>query len=122
MNIRKDDVVEVITGDDAGSPAARITAKVLRVLADKNKIVVEGINKVYKHLKPNRQNSQGGRLSREMPIDVSNVMLYCASCRRGVRVGRRYTAEGRKERFCKKCNASLGFLSKARAKYAKKRT
>ena len=120
MNIRKDDIVEVITGDDAGGPSARTTAKVLRVLHDTNKIVVEGVNKVYKHLKPNRQNSQGGRLSREMPISVSNVMLYCSACRRGVRVGRRYTAEGRKERYCKKCNASLGFLSKAREHYAKK--
>jgi large subunit ribosomal protein L24 len=120
MHIRKDDIVEVITGDDAGGPTARTTAKVLRVLHDKNKIVVEGINKVYKHLKPNRQNSQGGRLSREMPIDVSNVMLYCSSCRRGVRVGRRYTADGRKERYCKKCSTALGFLSKARAQYAKK--
>src|SRR5579862_7011717 len=104
MHIRKDDTVEVIAGDDAGTPAARTTAKVLRVLKDKNKIVVEGINKVYKHLKPNRQNSQGGRLSREMPIDISNVMLYCPTSRRGVRVGRRYTAEGRKERYCKKCS------------------
>jgi len=48
------------------------------------------------------------------------VMLYCPACRRGVRVGRRYTAEGRKERYCKKCNAALGFLSKPRENYAKK--
>jgi large subunit ribosomal protein L24 len=120
MHIRKNDIVEVITGDDAGVPAARTTAKVLRVLLDKNKIVVEGINKVYKHLKPNRANAQGGRLSREMPIDVSNVMLYCGTCRRGVRVGRRYTDDGRKERYCKKCSGALGFLSKPRPEYAKK--
>jgi large subunit ribosomal protein L24 len=120
MQIKKDDIVEVIIGDDAGTPASRTTARVLRVLTDKNKIVVEGINKVYKHLKPNRQNSQGGRLSREMPIDVSNVMLFCASCKRGVRVGRRYTDEGRKERYCKNCSTSLGFLSKPRDQYAKK--
>ncbi len=120
MHIRKNDIVEVVTGDDAGGPKARTTAKVLRVLLDKNKIVVEGINKVYKHLKPNRQNSQGGRLSREMPIDVSNVMLYCPTCKRGVRVGRRYTADGRKERFCKKCSVALGYLSKPRVQYAKK--
>ena len=49
------------------------------------KILVEGINRVYKHLKPNRRNAQGGRLSKEMPIAVSNVMLVCTSCRRGVR-------------------------------------
>ncbi|CAN5170182.1 50S ribosomal protein L24 [soil metagenome] len=120
MQIKKDDIVEVIIGDDAGTPAVRTTARVLRVLLHKNKIVVEGVNKVYKHLKPNRQNSQGGRLSREMPIDVSNVMLFCATCKRGVRVGRRYTDECRKERYCKKCSTSLGFLSKPRDQYAKK--
>ena len=49
----------------------------LRVLPEKNKIVVEGVNRVYKHLKPSAKNQQGGRLSKEMPIDVSNVMLYC---------------------------------------------
>ncbi len=119
MHIRKNDIVEVVTGDDAGSTKARTTAKVLRVLLDKNKVVVEGINKVYKHLKPNQQNSQGGRLSREMPIDVSNVMLYCPTCKHGVRVGRRYLADGRKERFCKKCSVALGFLSKARASVRK---
>src|SRR5450631_4614239 len=102
MNIRKDDIVEVITGDDAGTPKARTTARVLRVLHDKNKVVVEGINRVYRHLKPNRRNAQGGRLSKEMPVSVSNVLLFCTSCRKGVRIGKRYNAEGRKERFCKK--------------------
>ena len=122
MNVKKGDIVEVITGDDAGGPKNRTTARVLRVIPDENKVVVEGINRVYKHLKPSRRNPQGGRLSKEMPIDASNVMLYCATCRRGVRVGRRYTAEGRKERYCKKCTNSLGFLSKPRAAYARKTT
>ena len=62
----------------------------LRVLPDENKVVVEGINRVYKHLKPSRRNPQGGRLSKEMPIAVSNVLLYCPNCRRGVRIGMRY--------------------------------
>ncbi len=118
MNIRKDDIVEIITGDDAGTPKARTTARVLRVLKDKNKVVVEGINKVYRHLKPNRRNQQGGRLSKEMPVSVSNVQLYCGNCQRGVRVGKRYSADGRKERYCKKCGVGLGFLSKPRTAYA----
>ena len=89
MHVRKDDIVEVLTGDDAGTPQARKTGRVLRVLNDRNKVVVEGINRVYKHLKPSRKNPQGGRLSKEMPIDVSNVLLYCSTCRRGVRkIGR----------------------------------
>jgi large subunit ribosomal protein L24 len=120
MNIRKDDIVEVITGDDAGGPKARTTGRVLRVLPEAHKVVVEGINRVYKHLKPSRQNPQGGRLSKEMPVDVSNVMLYCSTCRRGVRIGRRYADDGRKERYCKSCGNSLGNLSKPRAAYARK--
>jgi large subunit ribosomal protein L24 len=118
MKIRKEDMVIVKTGDDADKTRAR---RVLRVLRDKGKIVVEGVNRVYKHLKPDRRNAQGGRLSKEMPIDVSNVMIYCPNCRRGVRVGHRYTDDGRKERYCKKCSGTLGTLSKPRAAYAKKK-
>jgi large subunit ribosomal protein L24 len=117
MHIRRDDLVEIIAGDDAEKGRAR---KVLRVLPDKGMIVVEGVNRVYKHLKPNRRNAQGGRLSREMPIDVSNAQLFCANCRHGVRVGRRYGADGHKERYCKTCGNSLGALSKPNPKYAKK--
>jgi large subunit ribosomal protein L24 len=115
MHIRKDDQVEVITGDDKGAPGARKIAKVLRVLPEKNKIVVEGVNRVYKHLKPSAKNQQGGRLSKEMPIAVSNVMLYCPSCNRGVRVGHRFTDSGQKQRYCKKCHASLGNVGPAKA-------
>jgi large subunit ribosomal protein L24 len=120
MHVRKDDIVEILTGDDAGTAQARTTGRVLRVLPDKNKVVVEGVNRVYKHLKPSRQNPQGGRLSKEMPIDASNVLLYCSTCRRGVRIGRRYTDDGRKERYCRKCGNNLGMLSKARPRYARK--
>jgi len=108
MHIRKDDIVEVIAGDDASS-----TGRVLRVLPERGKVVVEGINRVYRHMRPSRRNQQGGRLSKEMPVDVSNVLLVCTTCRRGVRVGRRVNAEGRKERFCKKCGNGLGFLGPA---------
>ena len=119
MNIKKDDIVEVITGDDAGAPSARTTGRVLSVHPSDGKVVVEGINRVYKHLKPNRRNPQGGRLSKEMAIDVSNVMLVCPTCRRGVRVGRRYLDDGSKERYCKNCKTGLGRLSKPRERYAR---
>ena len=115
MNIRKDDVVVVTTGDDAGT-----RGRVLRVLRDEGKVVVEGVNRVYRHMKPNRRNQQGGRLSKEMPIDASNVLLYCPSCKRGVRIGRRYAADGHKERYCKKCGTTLGALSRPRPSYARK--
>lgn len=117
MNIRKDDIVEVITGDDAGTARSRTTGRVLQVLPQQGKIKVEGINLVYKHLKPSRRNPQGGRLSKEMPIALSNVLLVCPTCRRGVRVGRRYLPDGSKERYCKKCSHGLGKISKPREAY-----
>jgi large subunit ribosomal protein L24 len=115
MHIKKDDTVQVQTGDDKGK-----TGRVLEVLPDEGKVLVEGVNRVYKHLKPNRQNPQGGRLSKEMPVDASNVLLFCPNCRRGVRIGRRYLDDGRKERYCKRCGNGLGRLSKPRAAYARK--
>jgi large subunit ribosomal protein L24 len=127
MQIRKDDQVEVIAGDDGGSPQARKIAKVLRVIPQRNKIVVEGVNRVYKHLRPSQKNPQGGRLSKEMPIDVSNVLLYCSKCNRGVRFGRRFTDDGQKQRYCRSCGTSLGNIGPrklahaARAKAARDR-
>jgi len=117
MHIKKDDLVVIIAGDDAERGRAR---RVLRVIPEAGKIVVEGVNRVYKHLKPNRRNQQGGRLSKEMAIDVSNVMIFCPLCKRGVRMGRRYGADGHKERYCKSCGNSLGALSKPRSTYAAK--
>jgi large subunit ribosomal protein L24 len=110
MLIRKDDQVEVIAGDDKGTTSDRRIAKVLKALPTRNKVLVEGVNRVYKHMKPSQKNPQGGRLSKEMPIDVSNVLLFCPKCNRGVRVGSRITADGQKERCCKKCGAGLGAI------------
>jgi large subunit ribosomal protein L24 len=112
--------VEVIAGDDKGTKASRKIAKVLRVLPNENKVVVEGVNRVYKHVRPSRQNVQGGRLSIEMPISASNVLKYCDQCARGVRIGFRFSDDGAKERFCKRCGNSLGTVSPPRAAHAKK--
>ncbi len=120
MHIRKDDQVEVITGDDRGTPSQRRIAKVLRVIPETNKIVVEGVNRVYKHMKPSQRNQQGGRLSKEMPIDVSNVMLFCPACNRGVRVGHRFNDNGQKQRYCKSCGAGLGNVGPVKPRRAAK--
>ena len=117
MHIRKDDLVVVITGDDK-SPEPR---KVLRVLPEKNKVLVEGVNRVYKHLKPSAKNQQGGRLSKEMPIDASNVMLYSSTLKRGVRVGFRFTESGQKERYCKLNGESLGTVGPVKPSRAVKK-
>src|SRR5256885_2512122 len=111
MYIRKDDVVEVVTGDDKGT-----RGKVLKVLRGRNQVVVEGVNRVYRHLKPSRRNPQGGRLSKEMPVDVSNVMLIDPSSNKPTRVGVRILADGSKERYAKKSGASLGRMGKVKAK------
>lgn len=113
MFIRKDDLVAVLAGDDKGK-----RGKVLRVLRGDGKVVVEGINKVYKHLKPSRRNPQGGRLSKEMPIDVSNVALIDPQTNTPTRVGTRYTADGTKELYAKKSGARIRALSKPNPKYA----
>ena len=113
MYIRKDDVVEVVTGDDKGS-----RGKVLRVLRPKNQVVVEGINRVYRHLKPSRRNPQGGRLSKEMPINASNVMLIDPSSGKPTRVGVRYLADGSKELYAKKSGVRLRLLTRVNPKYA----
>jgi large subunit ribosomal protein L24 len=117
MHVRANDLVEVIAGDDAMRGKAH---KVLRVLTKENKVIVEGVNRTKKHVKPSKRNPQGGQLSMELPVAVSNVLLFCPSCRRGVRIGRRYADNGAKERYCKKCGNGLGTLSKPRANYAKK--
>ncbi|MFO0809416.1 MAG: 50S ribosomal protein L24 [Gemmataceae bacterium] len=109
MLIRKGDLVKVVTGDDKGT-----SARVLRVDRAAGKIVVEGVNKVYRHMRPSQRNPQGGRLSKEMPIDVSNVMLVDPSTGKATRVGIRTLADGTKERFAKKSGASLGTIGKGK--------
>jgi large subunit ribosomal protein L24 len=82
MHIKTNDMVEVIAGDDRG-----VRAKVLRVDHRQGKLVVEGVRRVYKHVRRSQKNPQGGRLSREMPLQISNVLLICVSCGKGVRTG-----------------------------------
>lgn len=115
MKIKKNDLVTVTVGEDA-RVAPR---KVLAIVADGKKVVVEGVNRVYKHVKKGHPKAQaGGRLSKEMPIDISNVALYCDTCKKGVRVGYRYETDGTKKRVCKKCGYAFSVISPANEKYA----
>lgn len=114
MLIRRGDTVEVITGDDRSRGKNRTIAKVLRVLRKENKIVVEGVNRVYKHVRPSQRNPKGGRLSKEMPINVSNVLLYNPDLGRGVRIGTKINENGDKVRYCKKTGRELGTLRRAK--------
>ena len=97
--IRKNDNVLVTAGKDRGK-----RGRVLRVLPDKNRLVVEGVNFVKRHTKPNpSQNVKGGIMEREAPLHASNVQLVCPECGKMTRIGRRLLNDGRKVRVCRKC-------------------
>src|SRR6056297_2780278 len=111
MLFRVDDQVVVITGADKG-----LKGKILKVDRLKNKVIVEGAARVYKHVRRSQKNPQGGRLSKEMPISASNVMLIDPSTGKRTRIGNRYLADGSKERFAKSSGKSLGKIAPAKAK------
>ena len=85
MRIKKGDYVQVISGTETGK-----RGKVLRVLLKKNRVIVEGLNYIYRHLKKNQKSSQGGRVEKEAPLHVSNVMLYCHHSQSPTRTSYRY--------------------------------
>ena len=113
MRIKVDDTVEVIAGDDRGQ-----RGKVVSVDCKAGKLIVEGVNRVYKHVRRSQRNPQGGRLNKEMPVQASNVMLVCEKCSAATRVGLRYGKDGSKERFCKSCGANLGQIAPPRSAHA----
>jgi large subunit ribosomal protein L24 len=111
MWIKTNDTVEVIAGDDLG-----VRGKVLTVDRQAGRLVVEGVNRVFKHVRRSQKNPQGGRLSKEMPIQMSNVAYVCQKCNKPARVGARMLQDGGKERFCKKCGASAGDIAPSRTR------
>ena len=115
MLIRTDDMVKVIAGDDKNA-----RGKVLNVDRNAGKVTVEGVNRVHKHVRRSQKNPQGGRLSIEMPIRLSNVLLICESCGAATRLGVRFLDDGSKERYCKKCGAGNGQIAPPRVGHAKK--
>ena len=115
MKINVGDVVKVIRGKDRG-----VTGKVVSVDHEKDKVLVEGVNMVYKHVKPSQRNPQGGRLHKEMPIHASVVMALCPKTNEPTRIGYRYLDDGSKERFARSSGASMGMVSPAKPTYAKK--
>ena len=110
MHIRKGDTVEVVSGDDSGSRGT-----VLSVDRKNGKVVIEGVNKVYKHVRRGHPKSpQGGRLHIELAIDASNVQLICPETGKPTRVGVKSNADGSKELVSKRSGASIRQLSPAK--------
>ena len=103
IQIRKNDQVKVIAGKDLNK-----TGRVLRVLREKGRVVVEGVSFLKRHTRPNPQKQiKGGIVEREAPIHVSNVMIVCGACGKPTRIGHNMLADGKKVRICRSCNSSL---------------
>ena len=96
--IKKDDKVKVIAGKEKGK-----MGKVLRVLRDKDQIIIENINFAKCHTRPGGQTRQGGIIEKEAPIHCSNVMLICSKCINPVRIKMQRLEDGQMVRMCRKC-------------------
>ena len=102
MNIKKGDTVRVLSGKDKGKEG-----QVVRSLPSKQRVVVEKVNMVKKAMRPTQQNPQGGIMSVEAPIHVSNVMVICPECKQPTRVSHRVNEAGKKVCVCKKCGKDI---------------
>ena len=101
MNIKTNDTVIVLSGDDKGKKG-----KVVEVSPKEGKVIVKGVNIIHKHVKPRRQGETGGIIDAEGAIYASNVALYCSNCKQGVRVKHEIVVDGdkkKKVRVCAKC-------------------
>ncbi len=102
QRVRKEDTVLVTKGKDRGR-----RGPVKLVIPRKNRVIVTGINIVKRHMRPRGPQQPGGISEREAPIPLSNVRPLCPSCNKPVRVGFRVLADGRKVRYCQKCDANF---------------
>ena len=115
MLLRKGDNVQVIAGADRGT-----TSRVIRVDREAGMALVENVARVYKHVRRSQKHPQGGRLSKEMPVQASNLAFVCGACGKPTRLGARFADDGAKERFCKKCGAAAGQIAPPKTAHAKK--
>lgn len=96
--LKKGDIVKVLSGKDKGK-----TGKILKTIPDKSRVVVEKVNIIKKHKRPDQQ-SRGGIVEKEGQLHVSKVALYCNKCNAGIRVRNKILEDGKKVRICGKCN------------------
>ncbi|MEW6666552.1 MAG: 50S ribosomal protein L24 [Thermodesulfobacteriota bacterium] len=100
--VKKSDKVIILTGKEKGK-----IGTVLKVDAEKGRVIVEKINMVKRHTKPGGKKAQGGIVEKEAPVHISNLMLVCGKCAEPARMGRRILEDGSKVRVCKKCGEQL---------------
>jgi len=97
-NLKVNDTVKVITGKEKGK-----TAKLLKIFPQKGRAIVEGLNMIKRATRPSKINSQGGIVSKEGSVNLSNLILVCPRCKKTSRSGRKYLSDKTKVRICKKC-------------------
>lgn len=103
LHVKKNDQVKVLAGKDAGR-----TGRVLRVFPQRNRAIVENINTVRRHTRPNPQrNVQGGIVEREASIHLSNLQVICPDCNQASRVGYQELSDGKRVRVCKRCGSTV---------------
>ncbi len=98
LGIKKNDTVMLISGDEKGK-----SGRVLSILPSKDRILIESLNMIKRHMKPSKKYSQGGIIEREAPVHLSKVMLVCPKCSKPTRIGNTMLENGKKIRSCKKC-------------------
>lgn len=98
LRIKKNDTVMVISGKHKGK-----RGRVIKVMPSDEKVIVEKVNIVKRHMKPSRKYAQGGIIEKEAPLHISKVMLVCPKCDKPTRIGAQVLADGSKVRVCKKC-------------------
>lgn len=98
LSIKKNDTVLVVTGKEKGKKG-----RVISVDPTRNKILIERINIIKRHMKPSKKYAQGGIIEKEAPLNISNAMLVCSKCGKPTRIGNTILSDGKKVRTCKKC-------------------
>jgi large subunit ribosomal protein L24 len=102
VQIRKNDSVMVIKGRERGK-----TGKVLRVIREKDAVIIERVNLVKRHSRPRGPQQPGGIVEKEASLQAANVMIMCDKCNAPIRVGHKTLADGTKIRICRRCNEAL---------------
>ncbi len=107
MHVCKNDLVAVMAGNEAGK-----TGKVIKVLRDKNRVVIKGVKLVYRHTKPSQKSPQGGRIQKEASISVASILPVCQNrnCEKngsGVRTRKKILENGNKLRVCVYCGSEI---------------
>ncbi len=98
LNIKKNDTVMVSAGDEKGKKG-----RVVAISSEGDRLFIENVNMIKKHMKPNKQYSQGGIIEKEAPVHRSNIMLVCPKCDKPTKIGNKQLENGKKIRECKKC-------------------